>query len=82
MMRSRSAEGRLLRREVGTRSAKWGLLGRAEAMRRAQRRLMYGAEGTNSAWERVDNGADFIAARMVIKYCCLDLFASRKAINT
>ena len=43
---------------------------------------MYDAEGTNLAWERVDNGSDFIAARMVIKSCGQDLFAARKAINT
>ena len=67
MMKSWSAERGHFHRKVGTRSAKWGLLGRAEATRRARRRQMYGAEGTNSAWERVDNGSDFIAARMVIK---------------
>jgi len=55
----RSAEGRLLHREVGTRSVKRWLLGHAEAIRRAQRRQMYGAEATYSAKERVDNSSDF-----------------------
>ena len=47
-----------------------------------QRRLMYGTEGTNSAWKVMDRDSDFIAARMLIKSYGLDLFASRKAINT
>ena len=66
MMRSRSAERWHPHRKDGTLSAKRWLLGRAEAMRRAQGRQMYSAEGTNPARERVDNGVDFIAARMVI----------------
>ena len=68
--------------KVGTQNTKWWLLGHVEATRRAQRRQMYGAEGTNPAWERVDNGSDFIAARMVIKSYGRDLFAARKEINT
>lgn len=81
MMRSRSAEGRLLHREVGTRSAERGLLGRAEATRRAQRRLTDGAEATNSAKERVDNDSDFTTARIVIKSDDNNLFNTRKGIK-
>ena len=66
MMRSRSAERWHLYRKVGTQSAERWLLGREEGTLRAQGGQMYSAEGTNPAWERVDNGSDFIAARMVI----------------
>ena len=43
---------------------------------------MYGAEETNPAWERVDNGSDFIAARMVIKSYGRYLLNTRMVINT
>ena len=42
---------------------------------------MYGAEGTNPAWERVDNGSDFIAARIVIKLRHYNLLSTRIVIK-
>ena len=43
---------------------------------------MYGAEATNSAKERVDNGSDFTAARIVIKLCRYNLLPTRIAIKS
>ena len=73
MMMSQSAERWHLHRKDGTLSAERWLLGRTEAIRRTQRRQMYGAEATNLAKERVDNGSDFTAVRIVIKLCNYDL---------
>ena len=42
---------------------------------------MYGAEGTNLVWERVDNGSDFTAARIVIKLCHYNLLPTRNVIK-
>ena len=82
MMMSRSAERWYLHRKVGTLSAERWLLGHAETTRRAQRRLIYSAEATNLAKERVDNGSDFIAARIVIKLYRYNLLSTRIAIKS
>ena len=42
---------------------------------------MYGAEATNSAKERVDDGSDFTAARIVIKLFRYNLFTTRFVIK-
>ena len=42
---------------------------------------MHGAEATNSAKERVDNGSDFTAARIVIKLCNYNLLPTRNVIK-
>ena len=81
MMRSRSAERWYLHRKDGTLSVERWLLGHVETTRRAQRRQMYGAEAANSAWERVDNGSDFIIARIAIKSFHQDLLPTRIAIK-
>ena len=42
---------------------------------------MYGAEATNLAKERVDNGSNFTAARIVIKLCNYNLLPTRIVIK-
>lgn len=42
---------------------------------------MYGAEATNLARERVDNGSDFTAARIVIKLRHYNLLPTRNVIK-
>ena len=73
MALSRSAERWHFHRKDGTLSAKRRLLGREEGTLRAQGRQMYGTEGRNSAWERVDNGSDFTAAR-IVKNCVITIY--------
>ena len=82
MMMSQIAERWHLHRKDGTLSAKRWLLGREEAMRREQQRQIYGAEATNSTWERVDNGSDFNATRIVIKLFIYNLLPTRNVIKS